>query len=94
MAGDRELLAAMGSASGFISVLVLALYITSGAALQYYGHHRVIWLACPLLFFWISYIWLLAHRGTMHDDPLVFALRDPGSWIIFLLMMIVMIVAT
>ncbi len=92
--GDRELLAAMGSASGFISVLVLALYIASGAALQYYGHHRVIWLACPLLFFWISYIWLLAHRGTMHDDPLVFALRDPGSWIIFLLMTAVMIVAT
>ena len=92
--GDRELLSAMGSASGFISVLVLALYITSGAALKNYGHHRVIWLACPLLFFWISYIWLLAHRGTMHDDPLVFALRDPGSWTVFLLMTAVMIVAT
>lgn len=91
---DRELLAAMGSACGFISVLVLALYITSGAARAFYGHDRVVWLACPLLFFWISYIWLIAHRGAMHDDPLVFALRDRISWIVLTLMAAIMVIAT
>ena len=93
MVHDRELLAAMGSASGFLSVLVLALYITSETARQMYGHHRLIWLACPLLFFWISRIWLTAHRGAMIDDPLVFALRDRQSLIVFFLLAVIMIIA-
>ena len=90
---DRELLAAMGSASGFVSVLVLALYITSEAAHRLYGRQQVIWLVCPFLLFWISYIWLIAHRGTMHDDPLVFALRDRSSRIIFLIMAVILLIA-
>jgi len=93
MVHDRELLAAMGSASGFISVLVLVLYINSGAVQQFYRHYRLIWLACPLLFFWISHIWLTAHRGAMIDDPLVFALRDRQSWIVFFLLAVIMIIA-
>jgi hypothetical protein len=40
------------------------------------------WAACPLLLCWLSRVWLLAHRGQMHDDPIVFALRDSVSrWI-------------
>ena len=76
MVSDRELLAAMGGASGFVSVLVLVLYISSKAAQVLYVNRRAIWLVCPFLLFWISYIWLIAHRGEMHDDPLVFALKD------------------
>jgi 4-hydroxybenzoate polyprenyltransferase len=37
------------------------------------------WAACPLLLFWLSRVWLLAHRGQMHDDPIVFAMRDNVS---------------
>ena len=91
---DRDLLASMGVACGFIAVLVLALYITSGEAKQFYGHAHIIWLACPLMFFWISYIWLIAHRGAMRDDPLVFALRDRTSYIVFILLAAIMIIAT
>jgi 4-hydroxybenzoate polyprenyltransferase len=40
------------------------------------------WLALPLLLYWLSRTWLLAHRGDMHDDPIVFALRDKASlWV-------------
>jgi 4-hydroxybenzoate polyprenyltransferase len=79
---DFELLASLGGASGYLSVLVLALYINEAASETLYRSPEWMWAACPLLLFWLSRVWLLAHRGQMHDDPIVFALRDPVSrWI-------------
>jgi 4-hydroxybenzoate polyprenyltransferase/phosphoserine phosphatase len=91
--GDRELLAAMGTASGYVAVLVLAIYIASGTAQLLYSRHQFIWLLCPLLLYWISYVWLMAHRGKMNDDPLVFALRDRASWIVLLLAALTLLLA-
>ena len=82
---DKELLASLGSGSGYVAVLVLAIYISSGAAEIHYTRHQLIWLLCPLLLYWISYVWLIAHRGGMHDDPLVFTVRDRVSRIVILL---------
>lgn len=76
---DFEILAALGGASGFISVLVLALYINESANGLLYPTPEWMWLALPLLLYWLSRIWLLAHRGDIHDDPIVFALRDTAS---------------
>jgi 4-hydroxybenzoate polyprenyltransferase len=76
---DKELLASLGSGSGYVAVLVLAIYISSGKAEILYARYQVIWLLCPLLLYWISYVWLIAHRGAMLDDPLVFALKDRVS---------------
>lgn len=79
---DLELLASLGGASGYISVLVLALYINDAASGTLYHSQKWLWAACPLLLFWLSRVWLLAHRGQMHDDPIIFALRDQVSrWI-------------
>lgn len=79
---DFELLASLGGASGYTSVLVLALYINDAASGTLYHSQEWMWAACPLLLFWLSRIWLLAHRGQMHEDPIVFALRDNVSrWI-------------
>lgn len=76
---DFELLASLGGASGYLSVLVLALYINEAASATLYRSPEWMWAACPLLLFWLSRVWLLAHRGQMHDDPIVFALRDRVS---------------
>ena len=76
---DFELLASLGGASGYMSVLVLALYINDASSGALYHSQEWMWAACPLLLFWISRVWLLAHRGQMHDDPIVFALRDKVS---------------
>lgn len=79
---DFELLASLGGASGYISVLVLALYINDSASGSLYRSPEWMWGACPLLLFWLSRVWLLAHRGQMHDDPILFALRDHVSrWV-------------
>jgi 4-hydroxybenzoate polyprenyltransferase len=54
---DSELLAALGGASGYLSVLVLALYITSDAMHDPHARYQLIWLTCVLLLYWISYMW-------------------------------------
>jgi 4-hydroxybenzoate polyprenyltransferase len=85
--GDAELLSSTGTASGYAAVLVLALYIASGAGQVLYSRHQLMWIDCPLLLYWVGYLWLTAHRGTMHHDPLVFALRDRRSRSLVLLML-------
>jgi 4-hydroxybenzoate polyprenyltransferase len=90
---DKELLASMGAGSGYVAVLVLAMYISSGTAEIHYTRQHLIWLLCPLLLYWISYVWLIAHRGAMHDDPLVFTLRDPVSRIVMILAAVVLALA-
>ncbi|MFC1605633.1 UbiA family prenyltransferase [Pseudomonadota bacterium] len=79
---DFELLASLGGAAGYISVLVLALYINDAQTADLYRSPQWMWLACPLLLYWLSRVWLLAHRGEMHDDPVVFALADRVSQLI------------
>jgi 4-hydroxybenzoate polyprenyltransferase len=90
---DKELLASLGSGSGYVAVLVLAIYISSGKAEVLYTRHHFIWLLCPLLLYWISYVWLIAHRGVMHDDPLVFTLKDRVSRITIFLAGAVLLLA-
>ncbi|MBN8726897.1 MAG: UbiA family prenyltransferase [Xanthomonadales bacterium] len=79
VADDLPLVQSLGTASGYLSVLVLALYINSAASLALYAHPAVLWLLAPVLLYWISRVWLLAGRGAMHDDPVVFALTDRVS---------------
>jgi len=90
---DAELLASKGTASGYAAVLVLALYIASGAVKANYSRHELIWLLCPLLLYWLGYLWLIAHRGKMFHDPLVYALRDRTSRILIMLMLATVLLA-
>jgi len=78
--GDLAMLAALGGASGYLAVLVLALYINSDSVRELYRQPETIWLLCPILLYWISRIWLITHRGAMHDDPILFAARDRVSY--------------
>jgi 4-hydroxybenzoate polyprenyltransferase len=91
---DLPRLAGFGAGSGCISVLVLALYINSDKVVQFYNNPALLWLLCPLLLYWIARVWLLASRGELSDDPLDFAARDPQTWIIGMLSVIVLILGT
>lgn len=92
-AGDLQILAVLGGASGFAAVLVLALYLNSSDVLLLYSRPQFIWLACPLLLYWISRAWLLAHRNQMHDDPVVFAVTDRTSQAVVALTLAAAVVA-
>ncbi|WP_029978450.1 UbiA family prenyltransferase [Pseudomonas sp. PH1b] len=91
---DLEMISSLGAASGYLAVMVLALYIHDQATVAMYKYPQAIWLACPLLLFWITRIWMLTHRGQMHDDPVVFAIRDRTSLVIGVLFGLVFWVAT
>ncbi len=75
-AGDLEALSQLGIASGCISALILALYVDSAAVKQLYQSPQLIWLICPIVLYTMARIWVLARRGQMLDDPLVFMIRD------------------
>ena len=76
---DAPMIQLLGVASGFAAVLILALYLNTTTVQNLYKSPQVVWGAVPVLLYWISWIWLKAHRGEMHDDPLVFAVREPES---------------
>lgn len=80
-AEDQQLLQSIGLASGFSSALVMALYLNSNEVAALYKSPQMLWFTMPVLLFWICWVWLKASRDEMHDDPVVFAVRDPASLI-------------
>lgn len=76
---DAPLVQMLGITSGYAAVLVLALYLNSETIVRLYRAPEFIWGALPAMLFWVSWMWLKAHRGEMHDDPLVFFSKDKAS---------------
>jgi len=73
---DRAIVGNIMVSSGLVSVLVLALYANSEPVQMLYRHPEFLWGVCLVLLFWTNRVALLTHRGQMHDDPVVFAMRD------------------
>jgi 4-hydroxybenzoate polyprenyltransferase len=90
---DQGMLNAMATSSGFISVLVLALYLRSEDASALYSAPDLLWLVCALLLFWVVRLLMLTHRGEMHYDPVVYALTDRVSLLTSGLVLAVMLTA-
>lgn len=84
VANDGVFVMATGLAAGQLSILTLSLYLNDPAVAQRYSHPYALWLLCPLLLYWLVRVWLKAHRGELHDDPVVFAATDRISQIIML----------
>ncbi len=80
-AEDLPVMAALGAASSFASIVILTLYIQSLEAGGNYDRLELLWLICPLLIYWLGRMMLLANRGIVDDDPLVFAMGDRASWL-------------
>ena len=76
---DAGVMVAQGIASGYIGVLVLALYTNSSLVQNLQGRYWLFWFNCLLLLYWVSYLWLMADRGKVVDDPVTFALQDRVS---------------
>ena len=90
---DIDQLANLGAASGYIAILVLTLYINSQEVIALYSRPHLLWLIIPLLMYWISRIWLLAHRGLMPEDPVVFAAEDKVSYALGLALAIIILLS-
>lgn len=79
LTGDLAIASNIAVSAGLVSVLVLALYLKSKPVQLIYGTCEMLWGVCPVLLFWNTRIAILAQRGQMHADPLVFAARDKFS---------------
>lgn len=90
---DKPLLVNMGVSTGFLSILVVALYINGEKVAQLYQSPMMLWLLCPVLMYWIGRIWLITSRGKMHEDPIVFAMRDRISLVSVATMGLVVLMA-
>ena len=84
--GDMVVLMSLGTSSALISVLVLALYIASPQVMATYEEPMWLWLLPPAMLYWASRLWMKTQRGEVHDDPVVFAIRDRQSILIVLLL--------
>ena len=76
---DLEQLRSFGTASAYASIVIFSLYINGRDVTALYHHPNRMWLITPLLILWVSRVWLLASRGLMNEDPVVFALEDRMS---------------
>ncbi len=90
---DLPLIQTIGIVSGFCAVVVMALYINGESISRLYPHENFVWLTVPILLYWINRMWVKAHRGEMHDDPVVFAVSDGLSLLIIAAFAAVMVAA-
>lgn len=90
---DTPILAALGSGASFGSVMVLVLYINDPVTASMYSRPECIWATIPLLLYWFGRVWILAGRGLVNDDPVLFAAKDRVSILCFLLTLISFFVA-
>lgn len=79
LVSDIEQIRSFGTSSAYAAVVVFMLYIGASDVTAHYRHPSRLWLIVPLLIYWLSRVWLLAARGELDDDPVVFAMRDGMS---------------
>ena len=79
---DRPLISQLGVTSGFLAVLVFALYIHSDKSTALYHNPEALWLICPSILYWVTYVWLVTTRGKMREDPVTFAIKDKISYLV------------
>lgn len=78
---DLQIITSIGPACGLIAVLIFCLYMNSPEVLKLYPRPEALWLIVPVLIYWNTRVWFLAGRDQLHDDPVVFAIRDRNSYL-------------
>jgi 4-hydroxybenzoate polyprenyltransferase len=78
---DLQIITSIGPACGLIAVLIFCLYMNSPEVLRLYPRPEALWLIVPVLIYWNTRVWFLAGRDQLHDDPVVFAIRDRNSYL-------------
>lgn len=90
---DLPIITALAGASGYCAVIVFALYLSSDTVRALYGRPQVLWLVCPAILYWVSRMLMLSHRNELHDDPVLFAMRDRASLATVGLILLIMALA-
>jgi 4-hydroxybenzoate polyprenyltransferase len=91
---DAPLLLGFGAASAVASALVYCLYITGDEVARLYARPDLLWAGLPILLYWLGRLWLLANRGEVQEDPIVFALEDRASYVVLAALVVTVVLAS
>lgn len=91
LAEDKLFVQIISIVSGYMSILILALYTQSQIALSLYQYPYMLWAIILMLSYWLTRVFFLANRGEIDEDPVSFALRDKLSWFLVILSIFLMI---
>jgi 4-hydroxybenzoate polyprenyltransferase len=80
--GDIEQINLFGVCSAFLSAVVFILYLQSDKVRELYRHPLVLWLLSPVYLYWVSRLWIRSSRGEIDEDPVLFVLKDPVTYVI------------
>jgi 4-hydroxybenzoate polyprenyltransferase len=92
--GDIEQINLFGVCSAFLAAVVFILYLQSENVRKLYHNPELLWLLSPVFLYWASRIWLLSFRGQIHEDPVIFVLKDRVTYAIAAIAGIIMLAAT
>ena len=90
---DLDLVQKSGITSGFVAMLVLALYINSDRVIELYKSPILIWFTIPVLLYWVMRMWMVTNRGEMTEDPIIYAIRDKTTYVVMAIISIIMLLA-
>jgi 4-hydroxybenzoate polyprenyltransferase len=90
---DALVLLTFGAASSMAAIVILCLYISSHEVSLLYSRHDYLWLTLPFFIYWIIRLYMIASRGGLHDDPLVWAFHDKASYILAFAILILLMLA-
>jgi 4-hydroxybenzoate polyprenyltransferase/phosphoserine phosphatase len=93
LTGDLPIIGMCGIAAGFAAVLVMSLYLNSDTVRELYRCPPLLWAWVPVILYWLCRIWLIANRGKLHDDPVVFAARDAVTYALAVFILVVLVTA-
>ena len=91
---DLQVITIAGICSGFLSSLVLALYINSEAVRLLYRRPTLLWGILPLLLYYIGRVWIICRRGQLHDDPIVYTTKTPSTYLLAAAVLVIVVAAT
>ena len=83
----------IGISLGYMSIFIMGEYINSPLISEYYSNPKLIWLLFPLITYWLGRLWILANRGEVNEDPLIFAIKDKVSLLIAAISGLILVLA-
>jgi 4-hydroxybenzoate polyprenyltransferase len=92
---DLDIMSSVGPSSGYLAVLVLALYVNqSDLVAKLYRSPSVLWLLCPVMLYWITRVWFLARRRKLTEDPILFSIKDKVSQLAVCVILLLLVLAS
>ena len=92
--GDLQQVNLFGVCSSFLAAVVFILYLQSDKVKELYRYPQLLWLLSPIFLYWVSRIWILSTRGKVSEDPVLFVLKDPVTYVAAVICGLIMLLAT